>query len=79
MKKLCKLGEHQASAIEIILKDEWAYNPNKAGRFNVIAEYDETEETNVYWLITNRELDAEYYGGIMYALGMAMQKKYSNK
>ena len=69
MKKtsVIRLGVQQASIINDILREQYSFYPKKASKFSL----KETADGHV--LYCDGKLDTEFFGQIMYILGMKMK------
>ena len=72
MKRLIELGNTQAIIMNKILKDEWIYKPKIAIKFTM-EKINENSMYSNYYLCVNGKLDTEFFGDIMYRLGMEMK------
>lgn len=74
MKKLIELGKANHIRMNKILCEESNVNPKKAYKFCLIHESDNDGISFRFYLAHKGKLDAEFYGELMYKLGMEAQK-----
>lgn len=76
MKKLVKLGDTQAKKINQILYEEYMSGKKIASKFSIIKENDDNDYPQRFLVFNGSKLDYDFYGSIMYRLGMWMQLQY---
>ena len=67
MKKIINLGTKQALLLKEILREQYQFCPKKVSKFTIKQENDE----NI--LFCDGKLDIEYFGQLMYMLGMKIK------
>jgi hypothetical protein len=74
MKKLIELGHTESIVMGKILKEEWVFYPKKAVKFT-IEKVSEDDSYPKYYLSVKGKLDIDFFGCLMYKLGMQMNIK----
>ena len=72
MKQIIKLGLQQSAIMKEILKDQYQYYPKKASKFTIKTESD-SNGCDEYVMYCDGRLDTEYFGQLMYILGMKIK------
>lgn len=66
--KLIELSYSNYKIMNDIIREEYSYSEKRASKFKLIKE--ESEFEIKYWLGHEGKLDANYYGKLMYMLGL---------
>jgi hypothetical protein len=74
MKKLIELGHTQSVLIDKFLKEEWLYKPKIAPKYTIL-KVDIQEGYAKYYLCVDGKLDTNFFGCLMYRLGLEMNIK----
>lgn len=74
MKKLVELGHTQATIMTKIINEEWLYKPKIAVKFS-IEKISPLDNYSKCYLCCEGKLDTEFFGCLMYRLGMEMNIK----
>lgn len=72
MKKLIELGHTQAGIVDKLLKEEWLYKPKLASKFT-IERIVINDNVTKHYLSVKGKLDTEFFGCLLYRLGMEMK------